>query len=326
MPQLVRQEIGRLQLKDEVEIVTSNCALSSLSSAKVFNGGIIKIPTNAIIDSLQISTELRGPSIQGPFGSITTTLGTAINSRAGNLYQGNMCAIIRNWITCDFKVGDCLTLQNQGYPGLFTNTTGGKANCVRQPNQIGGGAVFKCDGDGAGVSLIFTLLRPRQSIFTFGRGILWLAYDVTVIVTGFVTSNLVQNVTEVEETICCRIIDPNSKILYGERPATSDLQSDFIETQLQACRVAENIIWQQNKVIDVNFSIPFRPAIRRGQTIRVLNPAKSIDFLGIIKSFSHVFNFGQASVVTQIQATGTEYIFRSGIGDQNIQDKVDLRS
>lgn len=326
MPQLVRQEIGRLELKDEVEIRTSDCALSRLGPAKIFNGGIIKIPTNAIISSLQISTELRGPSVQGPFGNITTTLGSTINSRAGKLYQGNMCAIIESWRTCQLKIGDCLTLQEQGYPGLFTNTTAQKANCIRQPNQIGGGAVYKCDGDGAGVSLIFTLLRPNETIFSFGGGILWKAYDVTVIVTGFVTSNLVQNVTEVEETICCRIIDPNSKILYGERPATSDLQSDFIETQLQACRVAENIIWQQNKVIEVSFSIPFRPAIRRGQTIRVLNPKKSIDFLGIIKSFSHVFNFEQATVVTQIQATGTEYVFRSGIGDKNVQDKVDLRS
>ena len=326
MPQLIRQEIGRLQLKDEVEIRTSNCTLAALGPAKIFAGGIIKIPTNAIISSLQISTELRGPSVQGPFGSITTTLGTTFNSDKGKLYQGNMCAIVTSFAACLLKIGDCLTLQTQGYPGLFTNTTADKGNCIRQPNQIGGGAVYKCDGDGAGFSLIFTLLRPNQTIFSFGGGILWKAYDVTVIVTGFVTSNLVQNVSEVEETICCRIIDPNSKILYGERPATSDLQSDFIETQLQACRVAENIIWQQNKVIDVNFSIPFRPAIRRGQTIRVLNPKKSIDFLGIVKSFSHVFNFDQASVVTQIQATGTEYIFRSGIGDQNIQDKVDLRS
>ncbi len=325
MPLLVRKELGRLNLKDLTAIRTVDFTLDSLKRAKIFAGGILKFSPNVVVDSLQISTEVRGPSISGPYSSVTTNTGSTLASPAGKLYQGNMCAIAGNWLASFFTVGDCLTL-DRTYPGLFTLSLAGKNNCVRQSNTIGDGAVYKCEGDGSGFSLLFTLLRPHSPNYTFGGGIDWGTYDVTVIVTGFETSSLVQNITEIEEQICCRVEDPNSKILYGDRPATSDLQSDFVETQLQACRVAENLIWQQNKVLEVSFAIPFRPAIRRGQTIRVLIPQKNIDFLGIIKTFQHSFNFDQATVITRIQATTTEYVFNSGVGSKNSQDKIDLRS
>ena len=326
MPLIERKELGRLNLVDEVTVTTSKLDVPSRGAAKIFGGGILSFSNNVVLESLQVTATDNKTG-----GNITINAG--IGGRLGRwrgtpdgggvLYRGNICAWITDERQQTFFVEDCDTLDRTIAPGVAIGAQADANDCIR----IGSTSNWIC-GDESGFSTIFTFVRPFASrkINQFGTTVIdWLPYDITIVVTGFELNVHVQDTAENEEQISCLVVDPNSKTLYGERPQQGEEQSDFVETQLQACRAAENIIWQQNKVLEANFTIPFRPAIRRGQTIRILNPTKSIDFLGIIKSFSHEFDFGSASVVTQIQATGTEYIFETASGLQNTEDKIDLR-
>lgn len=155
----------------------------------------------------------------------------------------------------------------------------------------------------------------------------WFPYNIHVQITGFVTTDFPQGTGINEEQISCFVKDNNSKALYGQRLSQNEEQSDFVETQRQACRVAEGIIRDQNQVLEINFILPFRPAINRGQTIRVQNLAKGIDLHGIVKSYAHTFDTASATVTTQVTLRTTEYVFRTSLitltkGSEEI---IDLR-
>jgi len=333
MPQIARKVLGQINMVDEQSVDIIQYTVAEFNKARVFNGGIIAFSPNVIEESIQISAtdNLTGnvvPIQAGFGGSLSLTQRPPDEGGVGTLYRGNMCTYITDFRSTSgsFYVADCDELSRIS-PGINETALAFLNDCVKINNST---ARWKCgDPPAPGFSALFTFLRPRtiRPLNQFGAKITnWGVYNITVLATGFELNDYVQDTGENEEIISCLVVDPNSKTLYGERPNQSEEQSDFIETQLQACRVGENIIWQQNKVIEVNFQIPFRPAIRRGQTIRVLNPAKSIEFLGIVKSFSHDFDFGGATVTTSIQATTTEYLFETASGLKNLEDKIDLRA
>lgn len=326
MPQIERKELGRINIVDDTLVTTAKLDLASASAAKIFGGGIISFGPNVVEESIQITAtdNKTGASVNITSGT-GTKLGFYRGTSPGNtLYRGNICAYITSIKQQTFYVDDCENLERIA-PGINSSGTLAFDNdCVKINNST---ARWNCGGE-PGFSALFTYVRPYETriVNQFGASVVdWLPYDITVVATGYELNDYVQDTGENEEVISCLVIDPNSKTLYGERPSQSEEQSDFIETQLQACRVAENMIWQQNKVLEVSFSIPFRPAIRRGQTIRVLQPSKSIDFLGIVKSFSHDFDFESATVTTVIQSTTTEYLFETASGLKNSEDKIDLR-
>jgi len=332
MPQIERKVLGQINMVDEQSVDIIQYTPTEFTRAKIFNGGIISFGPNVVEESIQITAtnNLTGNvvPIQAGFGGrLALTQNAPDPGGIGILYRGNMCAFITDFRSTSgsFYVADCDELARIA-PGVNELALAFLNDCVKINNST---ARWKCgDPPEPGFSALFTFLRPRtlRNLNQFGAKITnWGTYDITVIATGYELNDYVQDTGENEEIVSCLVIDPNSKTLYGERPSQSEEQSDFIETQLQACRVAENMIWQQNKVIEVNFSIPFRPAIRRGQTIHVLIPAKSIDFLGIVKSFSHDFDFETATVNTVIQSTTTEYLFETASGLKNSEDKIDLR-
>ncbi len=155
----------------------------------------------------------------------------------------------------------------------------------------------------------------------------WAVFNIHVQITGFVTTDFPQGTGINEEQISCFVKDNNSKDLYGQRLSQNEEQSDFIETQRQACRVAESIIRDQNQVIEINFVLPFRPAINRGQTIRVQNLAKGVDLHGIVKSYAHTFDADSATVTTQVTLRTTEYTFRTSLINltKGSEEIIDLR-
>jgi len=324
MPLTERKEVGRANASDLVEVRTAILDIANAQRAKLFaSGTVMRFNENILASSLQFTIT---DNFTGETRTVSTTsrdFSGLITPEGGTLYVGNVCAIVTNLFTQEFKIVDCAE-GDKISPGLFAISFAGRNDCVRISNS----KFFKCGGE-SGFTAILIFLRPFRSelINSFGSKIrIWQPYDITVVATGFELSNFAQDQGEPEEQIACVVTDTTSEGLYGERPSQSEEQSDFIETQVQACRVGENIIWQQNQVLEINFSIPFRPAIRRGQTIRYIDSTKGIDFLGIVKSFSHGFNFEGATVITQITARAAEYIFKTTTGLANPDDKIDLRA
>ncbi len=182
-----------------------------------------------------------------------------------------------------------------------------------------GNGVFQDPEDGS-LALYMAVLRPhlRNVINAFGTAnTKWFPFEFTVIVTGFVLSDQAQSSGIDGEQVSCLVIDENSKNLYGSRPSVREEQSDFIETQRQACRVAEAILWNRNMVLEKNLTTLFNPGIKRGQTARVTNIGNDIDFQGIVKSVGHQFNVDSGSAITEVLVRCTEYIFQSALGESN---------
>ncbi len=195
-----------------------------------------------------------------------------------------------------------------------------------QLTDLGGG--FFSNPDEEGFSLFITVLRPHDIIIVNQFGVRqwrWLPYTLTITATGYELSDFSQGSGINEEQVSCLVIDENSKNLYGSRPSVREEQSDFIETQRQACRVAEAIIWNRNMVIGKNLVTLFNPSIKRGQTARVTNIGNDIDFQGIVKSVGHQFNIDNGSAITEVLIRSTEYVFQSALGENNSEEKLDRR-
>lgn len=181
------------------------------------------------------------------------------------------------------------------------------------------------------IHFIVTVMRPffRTIVPTFlNHVVIWYPYTLSYKVTGYVLND--HNQTVPEEQVSVVVQDSICNELYGFRPGKEE-QSDFIETQKQALRVGEYMLWQAQMVISTEFSVPFNPAIRRGQTIRVRNTDKNIDILGIVKDVSHGIRTGlnatgnNLAAVTRIQLRSAEYIFRSTLGEADPQEILDQR-
>lgn len=174
------------------------------------------------------------------------------------------------------------------------------------------------------IHYILTIIRGffRTIVPTFiNHVVVWYPYNTNVQVTGLVTSQFQDQPQVLNPAVC--ITDLTSQSLYGVRPAQNDVQSDFVETQTQSVRVAENIIWQANMVLKDTFQIVYNPAIKRGQTIRLQHASKNIDHLGIVKNVGHTFDPQTGKATTQVELRCTEYIFRSALADRT--EHVDQR-
>jgi len=183
-------------------------------------------------------------------------------------------------------------------------------------------------------SLFFSIFPPAvatPTVVLFGNfikslaNIRWLPYNVTITVTGYVRSEFSQDTGIPEELVSASIEDLQSKELYGDRLSSSELQSDFIETQVQAIRVGEALLWNKNRVIEARFLTLFNPSVKRGSTIQVLNINNNIIFQGVVKTVGHLFDIGAGDAVTEIIATTTEYVFQSFLGTTQPDEKLDQR-
>lgn len=107
--------------------------------------------------------------------------------------------------------------------------------------------------------------------------------------------------------------DSNSQSLYDIQLG-DEYQSNWIETNLQATRVAESIIWQRNQVLTATFTVPYNPDIRRGLTMFLQLNRIGFSMMGLVKSVGHTFSGADdRPVATQIVIRGTEYIFESSL-------------
>jgi len=190
-----------------------------------------------------------------------------------------------------------------------------------------GQGVFE-DPETGNLKLIATIFRPEGHVFF--NSILQVVHvyfpgRVELEVTGYELSDFATDSGVDEEKVSCFVEDLNSQQLYGLRPNRREEQSDFIETETQACRVAEAIIWNRNQVLETSWATTFNPSVKRGQTHRVTNLSKGIDILGIIKSVGHQFDINSGSVTTEILMRSTEYIFQSALGEINEGEKLDKR-
>lgn len=185
----------------------------------------------------------------------------------------------------------------------------------------------------SGNTLFFSVIPPMVmvpsrwtsfKIISFAS-ITWKPYDINITVTGYVTSEFQQDTGISEDLVSASIEDLQSKGLYGDRFSSSELQSDFIETQVQAIRVGEALLWNRNKVIEARFLTLFNPSVKRGSTIRVLNINNDIIFHGVVKTVGHLFDIGAGDAVTEIIATTTEYVFQSFLGESQPDEKLDER-
>lgn len=177
-----------------------------------------------------------------------------------------------------------------------------------------------------GFSLILSMARPairgKLGFFAFHQ---YQPYTLTVTVSGFEGTEFAQDSITKDELVSAFLIDKESQALYGKRPNTTELQSDFIENQTQAIRVGEAFFFQKNMVLGADIVTTFNPSIKRGATIRLVNSNSNIIFHGIVKTVGHSFDFSTGNAVTEISAKSLEYIFKSFLGVKTSDEKLDER-
>ncbi|MEE8574278.1 MAG: hypothetical protein V3T30_02600, partial [Thermodesulfobacteriota bacterium] len=108
------------------------------------------------------------------------------------------------------------------------------------------------------------------------------------------------------------VSDDMSLSLYGPRPG-EPYRDPSIETLTQCTRVSEEIIKEKNKVWRVNIAIPLNPHVKRGQTVRVINTARSIDLTDVVKDVRHYYNLDTSEATTAIFFKAAEYSFVSSL-------------
>jgi hypothetical protein len=109
--------------------------------------------------------------------------------------------------------------------------------------------------------------------------------------------------------------DQNSQSLYDIQPG-DEFQSNYIETNVQAVRVAENIIWQKNQIIVVTFTLPYNPDLKRGQSVSLNFERAGFSILALVKSIGHTFTGdNNRGASTQVVCRATEYIFESSLAE-----------
>lgn len=174
--------------------------------------------------------------------------------------------------------------------------------------------------------LILTVLRPYWKSGPTGLGqiaTVWYPFSMTVEAVGYQLSQFSGDTAGLNIAAC--VEDKTSRDLYNYRPQVNDIQSDFVETQTQAIRVAENILWQSNMVLKDTFQGLYNPAIRRGDTVQLINTQKNINHYGIVKSVGHTYDPTSGKATTQVELRCTEYVFSSILGITVPTDKVDQR-
>jgi hypothetical protein len=107
--------------------------------------------------------------------------------------------------------------------------------------------------------------------------------------------------------------DINSQSIYEIQPG-DEFQSNWIETNIQATRVAESIIWQKNQVIVVSCTVPYNPDLRRGLTVSFRVNRIGFRIMGLVKTVGHTFSGTEdRPASTQVIIRATEYIFESSL-------------
>ncbi len=191
--------------------------------------------------------------------------------------------------------------------------------------SLGGGIFEDAEGN---ITLIISVFRPHAHVLFSSAGQIihiFYPYTVDIEVTGFEKTEFAQDTGGDEELVSALVEDLRSKSLYQDRIAVDELQSDFIETQVQAIRAGEALLWNKNKVIQARFLTLFNPSVKRGSTIRVLNINNNIIFQGVVKTVGHLFDIEEGDAVTEIIATATEYVFQSFLGESQEEEKPDRR-
>jgi len=178
------------------------------------------------------------------------------------------------------------------------------------------------------LSIFRPFFKGRLSIFINVISV-WYPFSLDIQITGYALENISSQGVP-DEQISVRVIDETCQELYGVRPGKEE-QSDFIETQIQAARVGEQILWQSQMVLDLSAVVPITPAIRRGSTVRIAYPSKNLDVLGLVKNVTHTFNTeaqgmsSQGIATTQCEVKATEFIFRTAGGESQDAEKLDKR-
>ncbi len=329
MPKIERE----ILVDENIEVVDGNNTQGyidypGLATAQVPKTIDISLSPNVLLSSLQV--EVTGSHSINMINRRTFGF-RSLDNNTVNIWKGPYMPFIRDRTKLDWEIISLAQgierLGNAAFPILGVDADDPPTGFLT-PLPDGGSRIFLTVFRPWSFTPFHTCPTVTQLCQTrLYNEIDWFPYNIRVLITGFVTTDFPQGTGINEEQISCFVKDDNSKALYGQRLSQNEEQSDFIETQRQACRVAESIIRDQNQVIEINFILPFRPAINRGQTIRVQNLAKGIDLHGIVKSYAHTFDTDTATVTTQVTLRTTEYAFRTSLITltNGFEEIIDLR-
>jgi len=309
----------------------------AVANAHIITGIDITIPPDTYLPSLRVNklgvfTPAGDPNVLRFGPNFTPARGFG-----PQLFFDSIIFRVTDWFTSKWQLvtrnsafqyySDDFIAQITGIPsGLpsidpLTNVVRGGTRVLNGP----GFPIYKYP-DGT-LHIILSVFRPYFNTLSgqFGQQLyMWYPFSLSVEVLGFQLSSFSPNVDFSNVSAC--VEDTISEGLYKIRPASGDLQSDFVETQRQAIRVAEQIEWQANMVLKDTFEVLYNPMVRRGHTVLVTNTLKNISHLGIVKSVNHTFDVESGKASTQLEVRSTEYIFRSALGTINKDDNVDQRA
>lgn len=304
-------------------LARGEASVDSTTYGVFFDGALVNACVPQIIE-LNLGANVIRESVQITSNVISVGGGIQIGFAFARPTEGPR--VLRGSLFCKFS------LINHTIVGLNDENVQSKIN---DPNfkfagkgQINLGEGFFQDPETGSISLIISVFRPHTHVLFSSAGQIihvFFPYRVEVEATGFEATEFSQDSGISEELISACITDKQSIELYGERPSVTEIQSDFIETQNQAIRVGEAFLWNRNQVLGLRLVTLFNPSIKRGVTIQVTNAAGEITFLGIVKSVGHSFSITQGSVITEVLARTTEYIFQSFLGETNVDEKLDER-
>lgn len=323
MPLIERQSLGSSEAKADDVPITYFLTLDEMRRANIVQFIDISLPPNTVLSSVQTrQLALEKPAIVPTrFSSISPSIPT----QAPGPFQlnGIQLPIVLNWFTSSYTFSS-VTAAISAYGSATTQDLLGSIPIDARRRQ---GNIYQYS-DGS----LHYIVAYRRPVFTFPFNSLgqmvnvWYPYRIVIEATGYVLGSIPQQ--PVEEEVACVVIDRVSQSLYGVRVGKEE-QSDFIETQRQACRVGEAILHQANLVRSVTFTVPYNPGIKRGQTLKVTNADRGVDVLGLVKNVTHEFNTDASGntliAVTRVDIRAGEYIFRSGLGEKTPDERTDLR-
>lgn len=329
MPQIERKVLGTASVERTDAPITYYLDGAELGRANPIQYVDITISDRAVRSSLQgsVASLTKPPVANVPIGIANSNPGIGTQGDGPTYYPGLQFIHVTNWFTSEFSL-----IQLPVAIGLLGSA---QLQSLLGPNfpidmrRLTNNLYQYPDGS---LHFLVTVLRPirKATLNSLGQqAIIWYPYSLTYQVTGYELNDIAQG--QQDEQVSCVVQDSVCRELYGYRPGKEE-QSDFIETQKQACRVGEAILWQAQMVISGQFSIPYNPAVRRGHTVRLRQLRSDIDILGIVKDVRHELRVGRdadsrnsLAAITQLSLRSTEYVFRSALGEQDPQELLDMR-
>lgn len=316
MPFIAKKVLGRASASATDVPITYFLDQPELTRAHPLFVIDISIPSDTELSTLTWRTSaINTPPINQVF------LGEGATGSGPTVLAGSFVIFVTNWFDSSFSIMP----RNQAIGQLGAQMTEQLTGIPHDAQIMPKNKLVYLYPDGTW-HLILTVERPTFSgpvSSGWQKVYVWYPFSITIEAVGYQLSQFSGDTAGLNIAAC--VEDKTSRGLYSYRPQASDVQSDFIEKQTQAVRVAENILWQSNMVLKDTFQGLYNPAIKRGDTIQVINTQKNINHYGIVKNVGHTYDPSSGKATTQVEVRCTEYVFNSILGITNSDEKVDQR-